>query len=226
MFKLTMGDQMEMLQIAEREPVVNHVYRELRQAILQGRFPPASRLIETKLAELLNVSRTPVREAVLRLESEGLVKRMHGKGLLVQDTRSKISEVVIIRQSLEGAAARLACVNASDDDIAHLVSLSHQGREAIDQGKSVKERAQLDKQFHMQLAHASHSQRLASLIEEFYAYSFSELVPSGHHDESELLQQQHIEIADAVMKRDAERAEAAVRQHLETTLQSIRARIG
>lgn len=135
---------MEMLQIADREPVVNHIYRELRQAILQGRFPPASRLIETKLAELLNVSRTPVREAVLRLESEGLVKRVRGKGLRVQDTRAKISEVVVIRQALEGAAARLACANARDEEIAALVASSHQGMAAISQGVSVKDRSQLD----------------------------------------------------------------------------------
>ena len=217
---------MEMLQIADREPVVNHIYRELRQAILQGRFPPESRLIETKLAELLNVSRTPVREAVLKLESEGLVKRVRGKGLLVQDTRAKISEVVIIRQSLEGAAARLACANASEEEVDALVACSREGMEAISQGVSVKERSQLDWQFHMQLARASHSLRLTRLIEEFYAYSFSELVPASHPEESMLLQKQHIAVADALKRRDADEAERAIRQHLDTTLQSIRARIG
>ncbi|OON42032.1 hypothetical protein BTJ39_02435 [Izhakiella australiensis] len=216
---------MEISQLADREPVVNLVYRELRQAILQGSFPPGARLVETKLAEKLNVSRTPVREAVLKLQSEGLVKRVPGKGLQVQDTRAKISEVLIIRQALEVAAARLACHSGSDEELAEIMRYAQEGQDAIYRGIALRERSTLDRQFHMQLAQASHSQRLISLIEEFYAYSFTELTPSSDHQESVLLQEQHMALANALSRRDADQAESAIRTHLTTVLQFIRSRI-
>jgi DNA-binding GntR family transcriptional regulator len=220
-----MNEETELLQAVQREPVVKHVHRELRRAILQGRFPPQSRLVETSLAQLLNVSRTPVREAISKLESEGLVRRLRGGGVVVEDTSGKLSEVIILRQGLEGAAVRLACQRASDADIAALEQACEEARATV-QSSSVQTRSALDRAFHMQLGVMSQSPRLAGLIEEFYEYSYSELAPGGSAADIDLLQTQHIAITRALKARDAVAAEQSVREHLDTVLRIVRGRLG
>lgn len=212
------------LQAVEREPAVKQVHRELRSAILQGRIPVASRLIETSLAQSLNVSRTPVREAIFKLESEGLVRRLRGGGVVVADNSSKLSEVNVIRQSLEGAAVRLACERASDTDLAELAAASHDAEPIVMQAPA-STRSDLDREFHLRIARLSQSARLMALIEEFYEYSLSELLPRGGPD-SLRLQRQHVQIAEALVARDAEAAEHAVREHLDSVLQLVRRRVG
>lgn len=220
-----MNDETELLQAVQREPVVKHVHRELRRAILQGRFPPDSRLVETTLAKTLNVSRTPVREAISKLEIEGLVRRLRGGGVVVEDTSARLSEVVILRQALEGAAVRLACTRASDAELAALLDACESASESVSTG-SVRLRSELDREFHLRIAQMSHSVRLVSLIEEFYEYSYSELAPGSGAADLDLLQHQHIAVARALKARDENAAEAAIRAHLDTVLQIVRKRVG
>ncbi|MBX3538039.1 MAG: GntR family transcriptional regulator [Chelatococcus sp.] len=219
-----MNDEIELLQAVQREPVVKHVHRELRRAILQGRFAVESRLVETAIAKLLNVSRTPVREAISKLELEGLVRRLPGGGVVVEDTSSKLSEVIVLRQSLEGAAARLICVRASDAELAAFRAECEAILKALPT-MAVQQRANLDRKFHLSLGELSASTRLANLIEEFYEYSDSELAPAGNAAEVAQLQKQHVAIAAALAARDSVRAEAAIRDHLETVLHMVRARV-
>ncbi|WP_321943830.1 GntR family transcriptional regulator [Paraburkholderia tropica] len=194
-----------------------HVHRELRRAILHGQFPAGSRLIETALAEMLNVSRTPVREAISKLELEGLVRRLKTGGIVVEDNSTKIAEVVVIRQCLEGAAARLACLRASDEELAGLAKDSHNAEEVV-RTSSLQKRSAMDWEFHQRLAAAAHSPRLARLIEEFYEYSFSELMPPADGATLDVLQRQHVAITDALGRRDGEEAERLIREHLDTAL--------
>ncbi|MBS7701188.1 MULTISPECIES: GntR family transcriptional regulator [unclassified Chelatococcus] len=219
-----MNGEIELLQAVQREPVVKHVHRELRRAILQGRFAVESRLVETAIAKLLNVSRTPVREAISKLELEGLVRRLPGGGVVVEDTSSKLSEVIVLRQSLEGAAARLICMRASDGELAALRAECDAVLKALPT-MAVQQRASLDRKFHLNLGELSGSTRLANLIEEFYEYSDSELAPAGNASDVVQLQKQHIAIVDALVARDAARAETAIRDHLETVLHMVRARV-
>lgn len=219
-----MNGDIELLQAVQREPVVMHVHRELRRAILQGRFAVESRLVETSIAKLLNVSRTPVREAISKLELEGLVRRLPGGGVVVEDTSSKLSEVIVLRQSLEGAAARLICMRAPDQELAALLEDCELALKELPK-MSLQQRASLDRKFHLQLGALSASTRLCNLIEEFYEYSDSELAPAGSVAEVAHLQHQHVAIAGALVARDAAGAEAAIRDHLDTVLKIVRARI-
>ncbi|CAH1687900.1 GntR family transcriptional regulator [Hyphomicrobiales bacterium] len=219
-----MNGEIELLQAVQREPVVKHVHRELRRAILQGRFAVEARLVETAIAKLLNVSRTPVREAISKLELEGLVRRLPGGGVVVEDTSSKLSEVIVLRQSLEGAAARLICMRASDAELAAFRTECEALLKALPT-MAVQQRANLDRKFHLNLGELSASTRLANLIEEFYEYSDSELAPAGSAAEVVQLQKQHVAIAEALVARDSVRAEAAIRDHLETVLNMVRARV-
>lgn len=214
---------------AQREPVVHHVHRELRRAILRGLLAPGGRLVETALAEQLSVSRTPVREAIQKLESEGLVRRLPHGGVVVEDMRSGHFEVIMIRQALEAAVVRLACIRGSDDE---LCSLRDQAEDGLVQMPRLERsaRGMMDREFHSRLARASHSSRLIRLVGEYYEYSWGELwleLPDeADRDHSVRLQTQHIEISEAVCRRDANAAERHVRAHLDTVQGILADRLG
>lgn len=199
------------LAVPEREPVVIHVHRELRNAILRGQLKAGARMVETQLSAQLNVSRTPVREAISRLEAEGLVIRKGNGGVLVAEFGQKLEEVMVIRQSLECAAVQLACRNATDTALAGI--LRH-CREAMRAGETDQaSRSQRDRAFHIGIAEASGSLRLRLLIEEFYEYSFAAMQIEPTAEERRLLEVHHLEIASALVQRDAAGAEETVRAH-------------
>lgn len=210
------GDVGPELTAVEREPVVLHVHRELRRAILRGSIPAGTRMVETQLSSRLAVSRTPVREAISRLESEGLVLRQANGGVIVAEVGKKLGEVLVIRQALEGAAVRLACQNASDEELSQILRSCRAA--ARDQSMGGKERSENDRSFHLSIARASGSSRLLHLIEEFYEYSFSAVGISPTSEESARLQVHHLKVASALIQRDAEDAERIIREHFDEVL--------
>ncbi|GLK86829.1 GntR family transcriptional regulator [Ancylobacter defluvii] len=211
------------LTVVEREPVVLHVHRELRRAILRGSIPAGTRMIETQLSNRLAVSRTPVREAISRLESEGLVLRQVNGGVIVAEVDKKLGEILVIRQALEGAAVRLACANASDPELSQILRGC---REAARQGApDGQTRSAQDRAFHLSIARASGSTRLLSLIEEFYEYSFSAVGIDPTPEESARLQADHLEVASALIQRDSEDAERIIRKHFDEVLRIANAHI-
>src|SRR5512139_3429849 len=97
-------------------PVRERVYRDLKSAILSGGFDPGDRLTEEYLAGRMKVSRTPVREALHKLESEGLIKRRQKRGFIVsRDSQEEVEEIFEIRAILEGYALRTISERASDE---------------------------------------------------------------------------------------------------------------
>jgi DNA-binding GntR family transcriptional regulator len=204
------------LDTVDRKSASKQAYLQLRTAILQGRFSPESRLIETSIAKSLNVSRTPVREAFSKLERDGLVRRLDSGGVVVVDNSSKLSEIVIIRQCLEGAAVRLACARSTDQELEELVEASHEAAQ-IAANASAAIRYNLDREFHLKLGRLSGSPRLTRLIEEFYEYFLAFRLPRGGK-ENLLLQRQHLIIVDAIASRDPDKAENAMRDHLGTVM--------
>ena len=200
----------------EKEPVVLHVHRELRRAILKGNIPAGARMVETQLSERLAVSRTPVREALSRLESEGLVLRQINGGVVVAAVDKTLREILIIRQALESAAVRLACENAQDADLSKILrSCREASRQMSDDSET---RSEHDRTFHLAIARASGSSRLLHLIEEFYEYSFAAVGIRPSPAESARLQTQHLEVASALIQRDAEDAERTIRRHFDDVL--------
>ncbi|MGB8652150.1 MAG: GntR family transcriptional regulator [Mycobacteriales bacterium] len=99
----------------------DHVYDEIRRAVIEGRYPPGFRLVEQRLAEELRVSRTPVREALRRLESDGLVVVQRHRGAEVRGlTAAEIADLYDARARLEAYAAELAAERATAEDVAAL----------------------------------------------------------------------------------------------------------
>ena len=93
---------LEPVQTREYSPIREEVFKMLRQAILTGKLQPGDRLVERELAEQLGVSRTPVREALRKLELENLVTHIPRKGVVVSESRKDVIEIFDIRASLEG----------------------------------------------------------------------------------------------------------------------------
>lgn len=200
----------------DKEPVVLHVHRELRRGILRGSIPAGTRMVETQLSSRLAVSRTPVREAISRLESEGLVLRQVNGGVIVAEVDKKLGGILVIRQALESAAVRLACENASDEELSQILrSCRGAGRLGATDDET---RSEHDRAFHLSIARASGSGRLLQLIEEFYEYSFSAVGIHPTSEERGRLQIHHLEVASALIQRDAEDAERIIRKHFDEVL--------
>ncbi|MDA0261445.1 MAG: GntR family transcriptional regulator [Proteobacteria bacterium] len=193
---------------------VEHVHRELRHAIVHGRIEPGTRLVETQLAEMLGVSRTPIREALSRLETEGVVLRGQG-GLVVGDTASERAVILGIRQRLEGFAARLAAERMTASELKELEAACTAGAATIEE-MSLEERRMSNFRFHLLLASGSRSRRLEKLIEEYYDYSVTaETLPYYSPERMRQHQNQHRDIVEAIRAKDGALAERVVFEHLQ-----------
>jgi len=188
-------------------------YRYVRQAILSGELAPGTRLREIELAGLLGLSRTPVREALGRLESEGLVVNESGRGLVVTELdQSMISELYVMREVLEGTAARLAARHASDVEISALREIADRDAQWIDQPELL---AANNRFFHETLYRCAHNRYLLktlnSLQESLSLLGPTTLAVPGRAQSSS---REHQEMVAALERRDPDLAEQITREHI------------
>lgn len=200
----------------DRRSIVEQVYERLRDAILQREFEPGERLVETRIAESLGISRTPIREVFSRLEAEGLVERLPTGGIVVGDVVPELSEIYGLRQRLEGFAARLAAERASDEELDEIEAACAEGQRATS-GESYEGRSAANRKFHTLIAKATHSPRLVRLASEYYEYSLNHGT-RRHWDEvlTRRLQEQHNAIVAALRDRDPDVAEQRMQEHIST----------
>ena len=117
-------------------PVRKRVYENLKTAILSGHLSPKERLTEEHLAETLGVSRTPVREALYKLEAEGLIRPLETRGFIVSgDSKEEVEELFEIRAILEGYALRLSSERISEEDFQQLDTFIAKAQSALDAGR-------------------------------------------------------------------------------------------
>ncbi len=139
-----------------------YVADRLREAILRGQLKPGQKLDQNELAELLNVSRSPVREALRTLAAEGLVEVYPHRGAVVAElSPEEFEEISIIRVVLEGMAARLAAPHIDDERIALLTDVLAELENTTDLDRWVE----LNRRFHNTIYQAVHRPRLLSFIE-------------------------------------------------------------
>ena len=129
-------------------PLRDVVFKTLRQAILKGELEPGERLMEIQLAERLGVSRTPIREAIRKLELEGLVLMIPRKGAEVAKiSENNLRDVLEVRRSLEELAIDLACQRITEEELAQLNKAEVDFKAAIENGDAMQI-AQTDENFH------------------------------------------------------------------------------
>jgi DNA-binding GntR family transcriptional regulator len=188
-------------------------YERLVLDIRAGKLKPGDRLVETELATRLGISRTPVREAVRRLESDGLVVHQPRLGATVRKLDYlEITELYEMRGVLEGTAARLAARSASQIELEELEAINREMRAATD----VRQLYEANRQFHGVLLSAARNRFLVKSVEAVQKTLL--ILGSSTLEESRRAAgafEEHEAILTALKKRDGDAAEASMRAHIE-----------
>lgn len=204
------------------QPLRDMVFKALMDAIMLGQLSPGERLLEVQLAEEMGVSRTPVREAIRRLELEGFVVMVPRKGAYVAGLSvADVEAVYEIRTALETLAVRLAAQRMVAEDYKQLDALAEKMRDTWQEG-NVENWVELDAKFHELLYRFSRNDRLVqmmnNIMEQLSRYRIISLanVEVRHNSLSE-----HEAVIEALRRHDSEAASAAAAQHIANTEQSL-----
>ncbi|WP_375459474.1 GntR family transcriptional regulator [uncultured Enterovirga sp.] len=193
-------------------PLAEQVYRRLRAEIRAGDLRSGHRLKEMELAARLRVSRTPIREAVRRLVSEGLVEVVAARGMAITTLdRQKVRELYALREALEGTAARMAAQHASPGDLATMRSILDAWR-AMDDPAEIARR---NRQFHEAIRDAAHNgyleQALTQLSNSLALLPGTTFELPGRAAEAH---EEHLAMLRAIEERDSDAADAKARGHI------------
>jgi DNA-binding GntR family transcriptional regulator len=205
----TLGNSSKGLSLAEQ------AHQAIRLAIRQRRFRSGDRLIENELADMLGLSRTPIREALSRLQAEGLAEQHPHRGFtVVEFDHAMVSELYQMREALEGTAARLAAKNADEAELSLLESL-HLDYAQLVQGEDPAEIALKNRQFHEALILCAHNRFLLRIMEPLHdalgLLGESNMLDLNRAKENVV---DHAKILNALMAKDPIAAESAAREHI------------
>lgn len=193
-------------------PTQKDAYALVLGAIDLGEYRPGDRLVEAELAERFGVSRTPIREALQRLETQGVLAR-DGRSLMVASLdHDQLGELYVVRAELEGLAARLAAQHAAPEEVRVLWEMVHKDRDLLGNPGLL---ARANKRFHRQIHLASHNRYLIQQLEMVHRsmvlLSTTSLSAEGRGMQA---QAEHEKIVQAIEARQGEAAEAAIRAHI------------
>jgi len=193
--------------------VQKDAYALIVEAIEAGTYQPGDRLVESELAERLGVSRTPVREALQRLETQAMVTR-DGRSLIVSSLdHNQLSELYAVRTELEGLAARLAARHATDEEVRVLRGMVDDDMALV--GGDPRALARANKRFHRQIHLASHNRFLVQqldLVQRSMALMANTTFAAEGRDVAGLAE--HAAIVAAIEARDGDAACSALRTHI------------
>lgn len=212
--------------INEYLPLRDVVFNTLRKGILTGELKPGERLMEIQLANRLGVSRTPIREAIRKLELEGLVTMMPRKGAEVaQITEKDLKDVLEVRCALEELAAEIACKNITPEIILELKKSESDFERAIN-SRDITLLAQKDEKFHDVIFKATNNQRLIQILgnlrEQMYRYRIEYLKDEGSHS---ILLKEHEAIIETLENADAENTKKNIKAHIYNQVMTVSKKI-
>lgn len=210
-----MEKELKIMDSDEYLPLRDVVFMTLRQAILKGDMEPGERLMEITLANKLGVSRTPIREAIRKLELEGLVNMVPRKGAVVASISEKdMRDVLEVRVTLEELAVKLAVQNMEEADIDQLKRAAKNFESAVI-SREIVEIVEADVVFHDVIYNRTNNNRLIQIInnlrEQMYRYRLEYIKDARTHS---ILISEHQDIINALEKKNVEEAKTAVRQHI------------
>ena len=190
------------------------VYNSLIGFIRSGVMKPGQRIREAEIAERLSVSRTPVREAMHRLITEGLLAINPIRGFAVAElNKQQVMELYALREFLEGAAARLASQHASKLEFDALRDVLAESRRIADD--DAERHAALNKHFHARIGEAAHNRYLQRAL--LLMFDSLALVPGTTFEvkgRAKQVYKEHLAIVEAMEARDADKAEEMAREHI------------
>ncbi|EOL45282.1 hypothetical protein RV11_GL000800 [Enterococcus phoeniculicola] len=193
----------------------DYAYEYIRDQILNGKIEPQTKLTEAKLAEELNISRTPIRSAMSKLEQEGLIKDKH----VYIPTENDIRNIFQVRMLLEGYAAKFCATYISEESLEKLeqcITIARTG--------STSEQLEANFQFHQIIVDETNNSEITRIIDRMQSiiYLLRRIVTLQKRPH---LVDEHEEIVQAIREGDGERAEMLINQHLQKDLEFSRTKI-
>ncbi|MFV0358916.1 GntR family transcriptional regulator [Tropicimonas sp.] len=194
------------------KPVHKDAYDMILGAIDVGIYKPGDRLVESELAERFGVSRTPIREALQRLETQSLLAR-DGRSLIVASLdHNQLAELYVVRTELEGLAARLAARHAAAEEVQVLRTMIGADRRLLGDPSAL---AQANRRFHRQIHLASHNRYLVQQLDLVYrSMALMATTSLAAEGRGEIALNEHETIVAAIGKRDEQAAYDALKAHI------------
>jgi DNA-binding GntR family transcriptional regulator len=200
-------------------------YQALRDAVLSGEMKPGARLNQDELAKRLGVSRAPIRDALNRLEAEGLVKTLSRAGgvVVAEFSEQEMVDIYELRSILDSASTRLACERMGPEDLARLQEIVNETARATET-KDLNAIVQAHAAFHYLIYAACGNAELTRVARNLWdrSYRFRVMALSSEENARRGLSQ-HTAILDAMETRNSQRAAALAEDHNEATIQHLRA---
>lgn len=192
-------------------------YDLILKAIDEGTYRPGSRLVESELAERFGVSRTPIREALQRLETQGLLTR-DGRSLIVASLdHDQMAQLYIVRAELEGLAARLAAQHAAAEEIKVLQEMVAADQALLDDPSAL---SRANRRFHKQIHLASHNKYLVQQLDLVHrSMALMATTSLAAEGRGPVALEEHASIVTAIAERDGERAARMLKDHLSTAFE-------
>lgn len=213
--KMENGDNMIDLVLQNHRPLRELVYEELKKKILVGEITPGTRMMEVELAEEMGVSRTPIREAIRKLEKEGLVTIEPRRGAYASEISvSDIVDVLVVRENLEGLAASLTALKITEEELEELERITTGYDEAV-KNNDTSEMILLDEQFHKDIVSFSGNKTLIKLSETVQDLTLRfRYLYYDDFKRYENMPSEHRHIIDAIRSGDSEQAKIAADNHV------------
>lgn len=202
----------------DRVTTAEQVYEALLDELMCGRFQRSEKLQESGLAEYFQVSRTPLREALSKLQHDGLVVSEPYRGVFVRDyTQEEAEELVELRIELEVFAARLAALRHTPEEIREIRDALIHFEQTIGKEENILLRTKANADFHMAIARASHNRWLCQVLDRLQVhYSLLRSPALSDPERVRAIKGEHSSLAEAIADRHPEWAEERIRRHLES----------
>ncbi len=196
----------------DAKPVQKDAYHLILDAIDTGAYRPGDRLVESELADRFGVSRTPVREALQRLETQSMLAR-DGRSLIVASLdHNQLAELYVVRAELEGLAARLAAKHATEEEVRVLRHMVDEDRALTGDPQAM---SQANRRFHKQIHLASHNRYLVQQLDLVYrSMALMATTSLAAEGRTEATLEEHAAIVDAIAAGDGDAAYDALRAHI------------
>lgn len=202
--------------VAENRPIRDIAYEQLKHAIITGQIPAGSRIVETAYADRLHISRTPLREALQKLERDGLVEYVLHRGVMVRAfTISDVEEIFAIRNAMMMLLLPSVVENAKEEDIDKLYHIVEEIDQALEAG-NMERTAELNRAFHKGLEQLSDKRRIMRVIEsqEEYIMKFS-AVSISSIERRQVVNQEHYQMVEMLRNKELDGLLQLHRHHLE-----------
>ena len=204
------------LDLQNHRPLREIVYEELKRQILVGEIAPGTRMMEVELAEDMGVSSTPVREAIRKLEKEGLVTIEPRRGAYASDISIKdMVDVLEVRQMLEGMAASMAAQKVTEEEKLDFVEANSAYKNAVKKG-NIEEIIRYDELFHQLIVSYSGNKTLNQLLSQVQELALRfRYIYYDDFSRYENMPVEHEEIEEAIISGDTQKAKVVAEEHVE-----------